>query len=119
MKQKVRKAHRLWKNDPWHPSLHFAPKGDFWSVRVDVAGASLAGRKATPRSGLRFNLMTNTSASCGTNSVAVQGTGGRLDGDSPAATAESDLTAAILAQARVQNGATENFACDREPAWLS
>ena len=44
LKQKLRKAYRLWREDPWHPSLHFAPKGDFWSVRID-RGWRVIGRK--------------------------------------------------------------------------
>jgi len=29
------KNYRLWKNDPWHPSLHFKPVGgNDWSVRI-------------------------------------------------------------------------------------
>ena len=44
MQRKVRKAYRLWKADPWHPSLHFAPKGNFWTVRID-RGWRVIGRK--------------------------------------------------------------------------
>jgi hypothetical protein len=32
---KVRKAYRLWKNDPGHPSLQFKKIGKVWSARVD------------------------------------------------------------------------------------
>jgi len=30
----ARKAYQLWKANPRHPSLRFARKGDFWSVRI-------------------------------------------------------------------------------------
>ncbi|MBM3838527.1 MAG: hypothetical protein FJ398_11290 [Verrucomicrobia bacterium] len=32
---KARKAFRLWKKSPYHPSLHFKKVGDYWSARVD------------------------------------------------------------------------------------
>ena len=30
----ARKAYRLWQQNHRHPSLHFEPKGDYWSVRI-------------------------------------------------------------------------------------
>jgi hypothetical protein len=30
----ARKAYQLWKANPRHPSLRFARKGDYWSVRI-------------------------------------------------------------------------------------
>ena len=35
MQRKVRKAYRLWRDYPWHPSLRFESKGKFWTVRID------------------------------------------------------------------------------------
>jgi len=32
---RARKAYRLWKENPRHPSLHFKKVGKAWSVRVD------------------------------------------------------------------------------------
>lgn len=37
----ARKAYRLWKEDPRHPSLHFKKTGKVWSVRVDEAYRAL------------------------------------------------------------------------------
>lgn len=34
IRSKARKAYRLWLRNPRHPSLHFEPKGDYWSVRI-------------------------------------------------------------------------------------
>jgi hypothetical protein len=44
MQQRVRKAYRLWRNDPSHPSLRFEAKGDYWTVRID-RGWRVIGRK--------------------------------------------------------------------------
>lgn len=35
IREKARKAYRLWLRDPQHPSLHFKKVGTLWSVRVD------------------------------------------------------------------------------------
>jgi hypothetical protein len=32
------KTYSLWKENPRHPSLHFAPKGEYWSVRISADG---------------------------------------------------------------------------------
>src|SRR5271168_3808505 len=32
---RTRKAHRLWRENPRHPSLHFKKVGKVWSARVD------------------------------------------------------------------------------------
>jgi len=32
---RARKAHRLWRENPRHPSLHFKKVGKVWSARVD------------------------------------------------------------------------------------
>jgi hypothetical protein len=35
LQEMVRKSHRVWLNDPFHPSLHFKKlKGNIWSVRI-------------------------------------------------------------------------------------
>lgn len=44
IRRKAQKAFRLWQRDPWHPSLHFEPKGEYWSVRIDRGWRAL-GRK--------------------------------------------------------------------------
>lgn len=31
----ARKAYRLWRNNPRHPSLHFKKVGNYWSARID------------------------------------------------------------------------------------
>ena len=31
----ARKNYRLWRRNPWHPSLHFKKVGAYWSVRID------------------------------------------------------------------------------------
>ncbi len=36
IKTKAKKAFRLWKATPSHPSLHFKKVGDYWSARVDL-----------------------------------------------------------------------------------
>jgi hypothetical protein len=42
----ARKQFRLWKKDPFHPSLHFKEVvTDLWSVRVNVEYRALARRK--------------------------------------------------------------------------
>ena len=38
---RARKAYRLWKVNPRHPSLHFKKTGKVWSVRVDEAHRAL------------------------------------------------------------------------------
>lgn len=35
IKAKARKAFRLWRISPHHPSLHFKKVGDYWSARID------------------------------------------------------------------------------------
>lgn len=35
VRQQARKTYRLWQSNPRHPSLRFARKGDYWSVRVN------------------------------------------------------------------------------------
>jgi hypothetical protein len=44
IRSKARKIYRLWQDNPWHPSLHFESKGNFWSVRIDRGWRAL-GRK--------------------------------------------------------------------------
>src|SRR5581483_1803633 len=34
IRAEARKAHRLWKENARHPSLHFERKGPYWSVRI-------------------------------------------------------------------------------------
>jgi hypothetical protein len=34
IQQATRKAYQLWRDNPQHPSLHFKPVGNFWSVRI-------------------------------------------------------------------------------------
>jgi hypothetical protein len=34
IQSEARKAYQLWQANPRHPSLRFARKGDFWSVRI-------------------------------------------------------------------------------------
>jgi hypothetical protein len=38
----ARKAYRLWKENPRHPSLRFEKKGNYWSVRVSRGYRALA-----------------------------------------------------------------------------
>ena len=38
----ARKNHRLWLQDPLHPSLHFKKVGRFWSVRIGIQYRALA-----------------------------------------------------------------------------
>jgi hypothetical protein len=38
----ARKAYQLWSANPRHPSLRFARKGDFWSVRITRDWRALA-----------------------------------------------------------------------------
>ncbi|MBM4047804.1 MAG: hypothetical protein FJ279_22090 [Planctomycetes bacterium] len=33
-KQKARRAYRLWRHNPRHPSLRFKKVGDLWSIRI-------------------------------------------------------------------------------------
>ncbi|MDA1276592.1 MAG: hypothetical protein O2960_21450 [Verrucomicrobia bacterium] len=35
IRTKAKKAFRLWKDSPRHPSLHFKKVGDYWSARID------------------------------------------------------------------------------------
>ena len=42
VRAQARKAYRLWAENPRHPSLRFAPKGDYWSVRVSRGWRALA-----------------------------------------------------------------------------
>jgi hypothetical protein len=42
IKQAARKAYKLWDANPRHPSLHFEPKGDYWSVRITRGYRALA-----------------------------------------------------------------------------
>lgn len=42
VRAQARKAYRLWAQNPRHPSLRFAPKGDYWSVRVSQGWRALA-----------------------------------------------------------------------------
>ena len=42
VQRKVRKAFRLWRRDPRHPSLRFERKGHYWSVRIDRGWRALA-----------------------------------------------------------------------------
>ncbi len=41
-KTKARRAYRLWRNNPRHPSLHFKKVGTLWSVRIDRDFRALA-----------------------------------------------------------------------------
>jgi hypothetical protein len=38
----ARKSFRVWITNPSHPSLHFKPVGQYWSVRVGIAYRALA-----------------------------------------------------------------------------
>jgi hypothetical protein len=38
---RARKAYRLWRANPRHPSLRFKKVGRFWSVRIDAAYRAL------------------------------------------------------------------------------
>ena len=40
-KKKARKAYRLWKADPRHPSLRFKKVGELWAVRIDASYRAL------------------------------------------------------------------------------
>ena len=43
MKQKTKKAYKLWKENHFHPSLHFKKVGkDIWSVRITQDYRALA-----------------------------------------------------------------------------
>jgi hypothetical protein len=44
IRNRARKAYRLWLRDPGHPSLRFEPKGVYWSVRVDPGWRALGRR---------------------------------------------------------------------------
>ena len=35
-KQRARRADRLWRHNPRHPSLRFKKAGELWSVRIDL-----------------------------------------------------------------------------------
>ena len=41
VRAQARKAYRLWQENPRHSSLRFAPKGDYWSVRVSQGWRAL------------------------------------------------------------------------------
>ncbi len=34
VRQLADKAHRLWRDNHWHPSLHFKKVGGFWVARI-------------------------------------------------------------------------------------
>ena len=36
IQKSARKAYRLWKQNPNHPSLHFKKVGKVWSARIDL-----------------------------------------------------------------------------------
>ena len=42
IKSKVRKAFRIWKRNPRHPSLRFKKVGGLWSARIDDDHRALA-----------------------------------------------------------------------------
>jgi hypothetical protein len=42
VRAQARKAYRLWLKNPRHPSLHFEPKGPYWSVRITRGWRALA-----------------------------------------------------------------------------
>ncbi len=41
IREKARKAYRLWLQDPAHPGLNFKKVGNVWSVRIDKAHRAL------------------------------------------------------------------------------
>ncbi len=44
IKQRARKAYRLWLHNPFHPSLHFKcvdPEESIWSVRITLSHRAL------------------------------------------------------------------------------
>lgn len=46
MKEQTRKAYRLWKENPLHPSLHFKKVGkNLWSARITEGYRALALKK--------------------------------------------------------------------------
>ena len=46
MKEQARKAYRLWKENPLHPSLHFKKVGkNLWSARITEGYRALALKK--------------------------------------------------------------------------
>ncbi|MDB6030122.1 MAG: hypothetical protein JWM16_460 [Verrucomicrobiales bacterium] len=42
VQDRVRKAYRLWRKNPQHPSLHFKKVGKVWSARIDNRHRALA-----------------------------------------------------------------------------
>ncbi|MEN6452024.1 MAG: hypothetical protein ABFC96_16160 [Thermoguttaceae bacterium] len=42
VRQRARKAYRLWRRNPKHPSLCFKKVGDIWSIRIDAAHRATA-----------------------------------------------------------------------------
>ena len=42
MQGKARKAYRLWRHNPRHPSLRFKKVGTLWSIRIDQDHRALA-----------------------------------------------------------------------------
>jgi hypothetical protein len=42
IKNAARKQYRIWQSNPRHPSLHFKPIGELWSVRVTQDYRALA-----------------------------------------------------------------------------
>lgn len=45
IQKQTRKQFQLWKENPYHPSLHFKPKGKHWSVRINANYRALCSRK--------------------------------------------------------------------------
>lgn len=45
VRELARKNYRLWLRSPRHPSLHFKPIGDYWSVRVGLSYRALGREK--------------------------------------------------------------------------
>jgi hypothetical protein len=42
IRAEARKAYRLWKENPRHPSLRFERKGEYWSIRITLGWRALA-----------------------------------------------------------------------------
>ena len=60
IRAEARKAYRLWKENPRHPSLRFERKGPYWSVRI-ARGWRALGRCTKARfTGFGSALTTNT-----------------------------------------------------------
>jgi len=56
------KTYSLWKENPRHPSLHFERKGEYWSVRITLAGLGKNPRWHAPLvSGLARTMSTKGS----------------------------------------------------------